>query len=210
MPRVIGIDPGTVSLDVCGLADGRVYLDLTLSTADALADPDRLIATLTAGGRPDLVAGPSGYGLPLRRAADVTETELRLAFLAGQLIAWQELAAAVLAEGGADRVIECVGRPEAWEQAHTLAARGARVLMFGGCAAGTKVRFDASRIHYDEIDVMGAFHYRGDDVRAALDLLAAGAVRIDPLVTHSLPLTRFAEALDLARSGRAVKVEIRP
>jgi predicted butyrate kinase (DUF1464 family) len=83
MPRVIGIDPGTVSLDVCGLADGRVYLDLTLSTADALADPDRFIATLTAGGRPGLVAGPSGYGLPLRRAADVTETELRLAFLAG-------------------------------------------------------------------------------------------------------------------------------
>jgi predicted butyrate kinase (DUF1464 family) len=83
MPRVIGIDPGTVSLDVCGLADGRVYLDLTLSTADALADPDRFIATLTAGGRPGLVAGPSGYGLPLRRAADITETELRLAFLAG-------------------------------------------------------------------------------------------------------------------------------
>jgi predicted butyrate kinase (DUF1464 family) len=83
MPRVIGIDPGTVGLDVCGLADGRAYLDLTFSTADALADPDRLIATLTAGGRPDLVAGPSGYGLPLRRAADITETELRLAFLGG-------------------------------------------------------------------------------------------------------------------------------
>ena len=121
-----------------------------------------------------------------------------------------ELAAAVHAEGGADRVIECVGRPEAWEQAHTLAAPGGRVLLFGGCAAGTGVRFDAGRIHYDEIDVIGAFHYGGDDVRAALDLLAAGAVRIDPLVTHSLPLSGFAEALDLARSGRAVKVEIRP
>jgi predicted butyrate kinase (DUF1464 family) len=83
MPRVIGIDPGTVSLDVCGLVDGRVDLDLTLPTDEALADPERFIATLTAGGRPDLVVGPSGYGLPLTRAADVSEADLRLAFLAG-------------------------------------------------------------------------------------------------------------------------------
>jgi predicted butyrate kinase (DUF1464 family) len=83
MPRVIGIDPGTVSLDVCGLADGRVDLDLTFPTAEALADPERFITALTAGGRPDLVAGPSGYGLPLTRAAEATEADLRLAFLAG-------------------------------------------------------------------------------------------------------------------------------
>jgi predicted butyrate kinase (DUF1464 family) len=83
MPRVIGIDPGTVSLDICALADGRLELDLTLPTAEALADPERLIATISARGRPDLVAGPSGYGLPLTRAVDATETDLRLAFLAG-------------------------------------------------------------------------------------------------------------------------------
>jgi predicted butyrate kinase (DUF1464 family) len=83
MPRVIGIDPGTVSLDVCGLVDGRVDLDLTLPTAEALADPERFIKTLTAAGRPDLVAGPSGYGLPLTPAKDAGEADLRLAFLAG-------------------------------------------------------------------------------------------------------------------------------
>ncbi len=40
MPRVVGIDAGTVSLDVCGLVDGRLSLDLTWPTPDALADPD--------------------------------------------------------------------------------------------------------------------------------------------------------------------------
>jgi predicted butyrate kinase (DUF1464 family) len=84
MPRVIGIDPGTVSLDVCGLVDGRVDLDLTIPTAEALADPERFIQTLTASGRPDLVAGPSGYGLPLTPAASVSQADLRLAFLAGR------------------------------------------------------------------------------------------------------------------------------
>jgi predicted butyrate kinase (DUF1464 family) len=82
VPRVIGIDPGTVSIDVCGLDDGRVFLDRTLPTADALANPETLISLLESAGPLDLVAGPSGYGLPLIAARDATDTDLRLACLA--------------------------------------------------------------------------------------------------------------------------------
>jgi predicted butyrate kinase (DUF1464 family) len=82
MPRVIGIDAGTVSLDVCGLANGRLSLDLTWPTAEAIADPDGFIASLSGPGAPDLVVAPSGYGLPVRPARGVSDEELRLAFLA--------------------------------------------------------------------------------------------------------------------------------
>lgn len=82
MPRVAGIDPGTLSLDACGLDDGRIYLDATWPTAELLADPRPLIDGLLASGAVDLVVGPSGYGLPLRSAQDVTDEELLLAFLA--------------------------------------------------------------------------------------------------------------------------------
>ncbi len=82
MPRVIGIDLGTVSIDLCGLDDGRLFLDRTLPTADALADPARFVALLEQAGPLDLIAGPSGYGLPLRRAAEASEEDLGLAFLA--------------------------------------------------------------------------------------------------------------------------------
>src|SRR5256886_15731517 len=83
MPRVIGIDPGTVSIDLCGLDDGRLFLDRSWPTAEALADPARFVGQLEAAGPLDLVAGPSGYGLPLTRVQDATEEDLRLAFLAG-------------------------------------------------------------------------------------------------------------------------------
>jgi predicted butyrate kinase (DUF1464 family) len=80
--RVVGIDPGTVSIDICGLVDGRIYLDRSWPTEEALAHPDGLVEFLTASGTPDLIAGPSGYGLPLLRAAEATDADLRLAFLA--------------------------------------------------------------------------------------------------------------------------------
>jgi predicted butyrate kinase (DUF1464 family) len=81
--RVIGIDPGTVSTDVCGLVDGNVYLDDSQPTSEALADSTGFLDLLSRFGPPDLIAGPSGYGLPLLDAAAATEADLRLAFLAG-------------------------------------------------------------------------------------------------------------------------------
>lgn len=80
MVRVIGIDPGTVSLDLCGLDGEQVWLDQSLPTASALESPQSLIELLREAG-PDLIAGPSGYGLPMVPAEEVDEDDLRLAYL---------------------------------------------------------------------------------------------------------------------------------
>ena len=72
MPRFVGIDPGTVSLDICGLDAGRVFLDETVPTEDALADPALILGLLERTAPLDLVVGPSGYGLPLINARDLT------------------------------------------------------------------------------------------------------------------------------------------
>jgi len=82
MPRVIGIDPGTVSLDLCGLDDGRVFLDESIPTEDALADPSLVLGRLDRASPLDLVVGPSGYGLPLQNVREISEADLRLACLA--------------------------------------------------------------------------------------------------------------------------------
>jgi L-iditol 2-dehydrogenase len=112
--------------------------------------------------------------------------------------------------GGADLVIECVGRPEIWEEAHTLAAPGGQVLLYGGCPAGTRAAFDTGRLHYEEIDLKGAFHYTPRAVREALELLANGSVSVARLVTHRKPLRQLPDALALALQREALKVAIVP
>jgi predicted butyrate kinase (DUF1464 family) len=81
LSRVAGVDPGTVSFDVCVLDDGDVLFERSFSTADVGADPVPLVETLTGHGPFDLVLGPAGYGLPLVAAEQVGERELELMVL---------------------------------------------------------------------------------------------------------------------------------
>src|SRR3954470_17428255 len=74
MPRVAGVDPGTISFDLCVLEDGSPVVERTFASAEL--DPGELIAALEAHGPYQLIYGPSGYGLPLLRADAIGEREL--------------------------------------------------------------------------------------------------------------------------------------
>lgn len=76
MPRVAGVDPGTVSFDLCVLHDGEPVLERTFASGSLSVDNRPLLGALAEHGPYDLVYGPSGYGLPLVAAADVGEREL--------------------------------------------------------------------------------------------------------------------------------------
>ena len=76
MPRVAGVDPGTVSFDLCVLQDGEPVVEQVFETGSLSEDSAPLLDALARHGPYDLVYGPSGYGLPLVRAADVGEREL--------------------------------------------------------------------------------------------------------------------------------------
>src|SRR5262245_53732583 len=78
MPRVAGTDPGTSSLDLLILEGGKAGEQCRFSPSDLLSDPSLLIRWLNERGPFDLVAGPSGYGLPLIRAQDCTDRDLEL------------------------------------------------------------------------------------------------------------------------------------
>jgi predicted butyrate kinase (DUF1464 family) len=82
MPRVLGVDPGTQSFDLCGLADGRVFLEVSIGADDVRRAPAAVVERLEAVLPLDLIAAPSGYGLPLVPASALGERDLDLAVLA--------------------------------------------------------------------------------------------------------------------------------
>jgi predicted butyrate kinase (DUF1464 family) len=82
MPRVVGIDPGTFSFDIHGLEDGDAFLNQSVPTSEVARHPEALLAVLQGALPLDLIAGPSGYGLPLVPIEAVGERELNLICLA--------------------------------------------------------------------------------------------------------------------------------
>lgn len=73
MPRVAGVDPGTVSFDLCVLQDGETVVEQVFETGSHGVP---LLDALARHGPYDLIYGPSGYGLPLVNAAGVGERQL--------------------------------------------------------------------------------------------------------------------------------------
>lgn len=91
-------------------------------------------------------------------------------------------------------VIECAGTPEAWQEAVRLAAPGGCVLAFSGLPKGTHVPLDATRVHYEELALLGSFHFTPADVREARDLLVTGVVPARDLISGVLPLGSLEQA----------------
>jgi len=111
---------------------------------------------------------------------------------------------------GADLIIEAVGRKETWESTNSLVRKGGTILLFGGCASGTKVDFNADKIHYGELQLQGAFHHTPAAVERAFNLIISGRVAIKPVVSHQMPLEKAEEALQLMGAGKALKVALKP
>jgi predicted butyrate kinase (DUF1464 family) len=81
--RVVGIDPGTTSFDLCGISDGDgVILDVTIPSSELNEDPDALFALLDSIAPLDLIVGHSGLGTALRRGRDIDEMAIAEMLLA--------------------------------------------------------------------------------------------------------------------------------
>jgi L-iditol 2-dehydrogenase len=111
---------------------------------------------------------------------------------------------------GVDVAVDATGRPEVWERAVAAVGKGGAVVFFGGCAPGTTVQIDTRRAHYDELALLGAFHHTPALIRRAVELLQAGTVAPDALLSHRMGLRQVPEALALMERGQALKVFIDP
>jgi L-iditol 2-dehydrogenase len=106
---------------------------------------------------------------------------------------------------GADLVMLTVGGEPAFRQALDLTRAGGAIHLFAA-TAGALAQLDLDELYHRELTIQATYSSSPEDLRAALDLLAAGKVRVSGLYSHRLPLDRFAEGVALFASRQARKV----
>jgi NADPH2:quinone reductase len=87
--------------------------------------------------------------------------------------------------------------------------RRGKLLLFGVCPPGEKASYDAFKIYNEEITVLGSMAVL-NSYGPALQVIAAGAIDSEQMVTHTLGLEQFDEAVALFRSGTGLKIQIAP
>ena len=92
--------------------------------------------------------------------------------------------------GGADVVIECAGVADTMRQMTGLARRGGTVVVLGVMPQGSTVAIEPFDILFRELRILGSFINPFTHRRAA-DLVASGAIALDPLITGRLDLGAF-------------------
>ncbi len=95
---------------------------------------------------------------------------------------------------GADLVVECAGVVDTVEMAPRLTRSGGRVLILGVLAAGQKVQIEPFDLLFREVQLLSSFINPFTQDRAAA-MIAAGTIRIDPLISRTLPLQETVAAI---------------
>ncbi|MBI3635779.1 MAG: alcohol dehydrogenase catalytic domain-containing protein [Candidatus Rokubacteria bacterium] len=117
--------------------------------------------------------------------------------------------AAVTDGRGADQVIITGGGGEAIAAAATAVRDGGGIHVFaGGAAPALPVALDT--LYHRELTITATYSSSPADLADAFRLVADGAVRVDGLISHRLPLERLEEAVALMRGRQALKVYVTP
>ena len=109
-----------------------------------------------------------------------------------------------------DVALVCTPAPEAIAAARAAVAPGGTLCLYAPPKPGTTLGLDGFALYADEIDICASYSAGPRDMVAALGLIAAGTIDPAPLVTHRLGLADTAAALELARSGEALKAVVLP
>lgn len=110
---------------------------------------------------------------------------------------------------GADLVLCGPSKPAVMQSAIDSAGKGSTVLYFMGPEPGTTFQVDANQIFFNEIDLVCSYSCGPDDTREVMELLRAGVLTSERLITHRFPLEQTLEACRLtARAQDSLKVVV--
>jgi L-iditol 2-dehydrogenase len=109
---------------------------------------------------------------------------------------------------GADKLIVAIGVTKLANDALSLVRHRGKISLFAGFSSTDMATMDVNLIHYNELVVTGSFGLNRLQFEKSLDMIAAGQIEVDSMLTHRFELKDIGVALETAEKGSAVKVAV--
>lgn len=110
---------------------------------------------------------------------------------------------------GFDVVIDATGNPRVVQEAFEYIRRGGRLLIFGVSPAGAPAQFEPFHVYNKDLTIYGSMAVNNTFI-PAIKLLDSGAIQVRPILSHTLPLAQYTQALEIFRSGESLKIHLTP
>lgn len=119
----------------------------------------------------------------------------------------QEQRLKALAPTGYHIVVDATGIPKVLEQSFGYARARGKIWVFGVCPRDARASFIPYDVFRKDLTIIGSFAVNRT-FQESIALIESGAIRVEPLISHRLPLARFREGLELAeRDPKRMKVQ---
>ena len=109
--------------------------------------------------------------------------------------------------GGADLIIDSTGLLSVISDGVAMARLGAQILLYG-ITTVTEGALPFYQLYFKELALITARAAKGEDFPACIDLVRRGIVKLDPLVTHALPLAELGTAIDMLKSDADQRMKV--
>jgi L-iditol 2-dehydrogenase len=111
----------------------------------------------------------------------------------------------------ADLAVVCTGVLSAFEQALASVDRGGTVLFFAPTEPGVSLSVPIHALWRNGTTLLPSYGGSPADIAVAIELLAAGRLNLDGMITHRLPLERAADGFRMAaEASQSIKVILKP
>ena len=112
-------------------------------------------------------------------------------------------------QAGFEYAIDATGVPAAAQTALSSLGRGGTMLVFGVAPADARLPLSQFKVYNEEITIIGSMAVL-NTFEPAMRLLGSGAIDVETMLTHTLPLEQFATAVQLVRDRKGLKIQIDP
>ena len=146
-------------------------------------------------------------------ATDISDSRLELAASFGAEVAInaREDVPTLLGDRKADVLILCTSAMPAIDQAWSCLDKGGSMVFFAVPGPDKDVRVPINSFWTREIRIITTYYCAPGDMAEALALIRSGAILVNDLITHRLPLERIEEGFALVLDGsESLKVIIKP